>query len=72
MVDEYICPFCGRKNDCMAKSDEPCWCINAVVPDSLIILLPAKQKMKACICVSCIEEYNDNPKNFISNLTSFS
>jgi hypothetical protein len=71
MVDEYICPFCKEKNSCMAKSEEPCWCINELVPDSLIRLLPPEYKRKACICISCINAYNKNPKTFMSSINSF-
>ena len=57
-LNENICPLCGNPNNCMAHSEQRCWCIDVKVPKELIDLVPAPQQGKACICLDCIEKFN--------------
>jgi len=57
-MSENICPICHNSNQCMAKSEKPCWCNNTKVPQGLLDLVPENQKGKSCICLSCIEKFN--------------
>ena len=69
VVDETICPFCGAENNCMAHSEETCWCTRVKVPQELVELVPENQKGKACICLDCIEAFKDNPRKFKEDKT---
>ena len=64
-VIESICPICGKNNNCMAHSDEPCWCLNVEIPQELLDLVPKDKKQKACICLKCIQDFKDDPQRFI-------
>ena len=63
--DETICPICGKDNNCMAHSDEPCWCLNVEIPQELLDIIPNEKKKKACICLKCIQDFIDDPQRFI-------
>lgn len=56
---EHRCPLCGQPNGCAAASsgrfDTPCWCSNATFTPTLLALVPAAQRGRACICKSCAE-----------------
>ena len=67
-IDETICPLCREENGCMAHSDSRCWCVDVKVPQALIDLVPEALQRKACICRSCIEEFNNNQAEFIVKL----
>lgn len=58
------CPFCGAGNRCGAQSEGPCWCLDLSVPPGLLELVPAAQKMRACICIDCIRAYAQDPEAF--------
>ena len=62
VLDENKCPFCKGENNCMAKSKDPCWCCskNIKVPAELTDWIPAAAKRKACLCLSCINSFNQN------------
>ena len=64
-ISEMICPICGRDNNCMAHSNESCWCNNVKIPQELLDLVPESKKKKACICLKCIQDYKDDPVKFI-------
>ena len=68
MIDENTCPFCKSANNCMAHSDDSCWCNDVKVPAGLTDLVPEEQKRKACICLSCIKLYTADPAAFMENL----
>ena len=70
-VNEKICPFCKGQNKCLAHTDASCWCNDVEVPISLTDLVPSELKRKTCICLSCIEAYNDNPNIFIKRYSAF-
>lgn len=53
--EETICPLCGKENNC--KHNKDCWCVNFVVPNYIIEMIPEDKKDKACICKSCVEKY---------------
>lgn len=62
-----ICPFCQQANQCAVNTiseTNPCWCQVKDVPAALIALLPENSKNKQCICFTCIESYQTNPKSF--------
>ena len=65
---ESICPICGKDNNCMAHSNEPCWCNEMEIPKELLDLIPQDKKQKACICLKCIQDFKKNPKKFISKI----
>ncbi len=69
IVDETICPFCHANNECMAHSDEPCWCTKITIPQELLDLVPDTQKGTSCICLSCIEAFIDNPSRFKKSIS---
>lgn len=54
-LEMRICPICGKDNDCM--KDKNCWCIKKEIPKELIQKVPIEKKGKACICRSCVEEF---------------
>ncbi|MEA2095796.1 MAG: cysteine-rich CWC family protein [Candidatus Cloacimonadota bacterium] len=64
-VIESICPICGKDNNCMAHSNEPCWCNNVEIPQELLDLVPDSKKNKACICLKCIQDFKDDSQKFI-------
>ena len=68
IINETICPFCKAKNNCMAHSEKPCWCIQVKVPQELLELVPENKKRKTCICLTCIQTFKDNPKEFIDKI----
>ena len=70
-IDETICPLCRKENGCMAHSDSRCWCVGLTVPQALLGLVPEAQQGQACICRSCIEEFNNNQVEFIVKLRKF-
>ncbi|OPX24266.1 MAG: hypothetical protein B1H05_05390 [Candidatus Cloacimonas sp. 4484_140] len=65
-INEKICPICGKDNNCMAHSDEPCWCLSVEIPQELLDLIPESKKKKACICLKCIRDFKDDPGKFIN------
>ena len=56
-IDKGICPLCHQDNGCMANSGKNCWCVDVVVPKSLLELVPVSQRGEVCICRTCIERY---------------
>ena len=65
-TNQKSCPFCKKTNDCMIKSENPCWCKDAVVSAKLVDMVPVELMRKSCICRECIELFNENPSGFIS------
>ncbi len=64
-TDPKRCPLCGQPNNCRAETDpDNCWCHRVRVPQELIDLVPVEQQRQACICLNCIESYNDNQSAF--------
>lgn len=63
-IDDTICPFCHTKNQCMAHVDEPCWCNSANVPKELIVIAPEEARGKVCICLSCIQLFKKDARQF--------
>lgn len=61
VINQMSCPFCECINDCMARSESPCWCNNVVVPDELAAIVPLALQRKSCICLSCINLFNKKP-----------
>jgi polyferredoxin len=68
MPNDKRCPLCKVENNCMMLSEEPCWCVKADIPSSLIDLVPADLQRKSCICLSCVTAYHENQLSFISSL----
>lgn len=56
--DIRTCPICGEDNGC--KNSKECWCHSVIIPKALIEMVPEEKKGKACICKSCVENYNIN------------
>jgi hypothetical protein len=56
-IDEHRCPLCGDNNACGAHGDTPCWCCTTSIPQGLLDLIPAEQRMKACVCQRCIDRF---------------
>ena len=67
-VDPNMCPLCGEENNCMANSAERCWCNDVTVPQALLDLVPVNLRDKACICRSCIKNFNDYTVEFIAKM----
>ena len=65
-IDESLCPFCHTENKCSALSSQQCWCFSVEVPKALQALVPEHKKRKACICQLCVDQFNKDPKEFIS------
>ena len=63
-IDEKVCPLCGIKNNCMAHSDQSCWCATIKVPVEMLDLVPADRKRKACICKTCVEAFKKDPEAY--------
>ena len=66
-INDKICPFCKNQNECMAHSENPCWCIDLKIPSELTELVPVDLKHKSCICISCINLFKEDPKTFKEN-----
>lgn len=66
-IDEKICPICGRDNNCMAHSNEPCWCNKVKIPQELLDLVPESKKQKVCICLKCIQGFKDDQQKLINS-----
>lgn len=69
LVNDKMCPFCQRDNQCGVDDALSCWCREVIIPQGLIDLLAIerssiKYKDKACICSACVNTYNDNPQLF--------
>ncbi|WP_159820886.1 cysteine-rich CWC family protein [Colwellia sp. 20A7] len=65
IVTPESCPFCQGDNTCMVNDIKSCWCSNTPVPAELIALVPTHLQRKACICVACINLFNENPSLFM-------
>jgi len=63
-VNQDSCPFCQSVNSCMAKDENPCWCNDVVIPSELTALVPTQLQQKSCICLTCINLFNENPEHF--------
>jgi len=59
MSNTRVCPLCGKPNNCQAELPQTCWCNNVTVPKELIEQVPEQLKRKACICLNCIEQFNN-------------
>jgi hypothetical protein len=61
LVDPSQCPLCGRPNQRPLRTapahEDPCWCMNTVIPGGLLARVPAHLRNKACICQSCVIEF---------------
>ncbi|MGJ8646576.1 MAG: cysteine-rich CWC family protein [Marinomonas colpomeniae] len=60
------CPFCLTDNRCVINEKQSCWCFTMTIPAGMLELVPSQKKDKVCICRSCIELYNKDPKNFLN------
>jgi len=69
-MHENISPFCKGSNECMAHSENPYWCVDAVVPDSLLDLVPSEFKRKVCICSTCINLFIHSSDTFTERYIS--
>jgi hypothetical protein len=65
-MTENICPICNVVNNCMGHAEKTCWCLEVKVPQELLALVANDKKRRACICLKCINEFNDNPKEFLN------
>ena len=65
-VSQESCPFCQGVNSCMAQDKSPCWCNDVVIPLELIAMVPTPLQRKSCICLTCINLFNENPEHFKS------
>ncbi len=65
-INEKTCPFCQALNACMAKTEKACWCNYVQIPTTLIDLVPVDLQGKSCICLACINLFNENPALFKS------
>jgi len=69
-VNQESCPFCKGVNSCMAKDITPCWCNDIVIPSELTAMVPTPLQRKSCICLTCINSFNENPRNFKDKYSS--
>lgn len=53
---ERICPLCGQDNNCQ-HDHEKCWCVSAVFPKDIFVLIPEEKRGRACICETCLEKH---------------
>lgn len=51
-----------------ADVKETCWCNAVKIPEQLLMLLPEESRGKACICLSCIQSFKENPNEFKKHL----
>ena len=55
------CPLCSAANDCQLCSPAvrkgPCWCVQVEMPDALLARVPENFRNRACICRSCVENF---------------
>ena len=63
-VNQKSCPFCKNVNHCMIQDTNPCWCHDVVIPAELTAMIPAHLQRKTCVCLTCINLFNENPEHF--------
>lgn len=61
-IDERYCPICNNINNCGVKKNEDCWCFHTNIPQELQNQISAELRGKACICLSCVEEFKRKMK----------
>ena len=54
--DIRTCPLCGNDNNC--KDNKECWCYRVTIPKELLDRIPEDKKGKACVCKTCIDNFN--------------
>lgn len=59
IMNEDICPLCGKPNNCQHTAGIGCWCENEYFPKELLKLIPEEKKMKACVCKACLVKYRE-------------
>lgn len=68
------CPLCGGPNDCQLCTPGlhkgPCWCVTVDMPAALLARVPEEFHNRACICQSCVENFQREPKP-IQNRAAF-
>ncbi len=63
------CPLCQQFNHCgnlnnphksneLASSELDCWCLQQTIPLELLDSLAPELRGKACICQSCVNQFN--------------
>ena len=66
-VNQKSCPFCKGINSCMVNDKNPCWCNEVDIPAELNAMVPTSLQRKSCICLACINLFNENPAYFKEN-----
>ena len=69
-VNQQVCPFCERVNSCMVDDKSPCWCIDVVISPELTAMVPIQLQQKSCICLNCINSFNESPEHFKKKYSS--
>ncbi|QQE10610.1 cysteine-rich CWC family protein [Planctomycetota bacterium] len=63
-INEKLCPLCNQPNNCHMHQTEAgeCWCIAVTIPQELLDQIPEYLKNKACICKTCVDNFNTKNK----------
>ncbi|NQZ80189.1 MAG: cysteine-rich CWC family protein [Colwellia sp.] len=61
-IDDTICPLCQTSNSCEVNSPTSCWCAVANIPPALLEQVSKSHSGKACICQTCIDQFNQKIK----------
>ena len=69
-INQQSCPFCKCANSCMVNDKSPCWCNDVVIPSELTAMVPIQLQRKSCICIACINSFNENPEYFKDKYSS--
>jgi prepilin-type N-terminal cleavage/methylation domain-containing protein/prepilin-type processing-associated H-X9-DG protein len=60
------CPLCGQPNGCQlclpGAGKGPCWCSTVKIPAALLARVPEILRGRACVCRSCVENFQREPK----------
>jgi len=63
-IKQSLCPFCQCENSCGIDEKNSCWCFDTEVPRELLTLISDNSGNKACICLKCINLFNQNAEYF--------
>ncbi|MGB0416647.1 MAG: cysteine-rich CWC family protein [Coraliomargarita sp.] len=65
------CPFCGQPNLCGIGESGACWCMDPAIrfPAEMLMLLPAEEGAKRCVCRTCVNAFCADPDHFRQTIT---
>ncbi|WP_370652516.1 cysteine-rich CWC family protein [Polynucleobacter sp.] len=53
---QFICPNCGKANDCQIAGDRTCWCFEAIVDRAKLDEAIEGKPNSQCLCSNCLSK----------------